>query len=184
WVRSSVGALESGQRDLTAAEFILLPLVLTDALGRPIRISDLIDPGEMAALSPTLSMLGRSVLDVLAASPGPYNVRISGGPITGYLVKDNQGSRLVFGIVPTEAEAKAARRLKVPAVVVAEIALDLWGRSLPEERDRVVSEREDVGADLERLRAMRGQATRRLVDQIAKEIRKRGTRIGDGEDQD
>jgi hypothetical protein len=77
-------------------------------------------------------------------------------------------------LLASEAEArtatKAARKLDVSPLLVAETAIRLWRRSLNEERDRIVAERAVAGDDPDRLRALRGWVTRQLVDQIADEI--------------
>lgn len=77
--------------------------------------------------------------------------------------------RLLEG-VPSEAERKAAKRLTEDPHVVLGLSRLLWGRSLSEERDRLVDERADAGADADRLRALRGRVTRQLVERLAEEI--------------
>ena len=47
WTRSSVASLETGGRELTASEFVLLPLVLTRATSTNILMPDIV--GEMPA---------------------------------------------------------------------------------------------------------------------------------------
>lgn len=75
--------------------------------------------------------------------------------------------------VPGEAEKNAAKRLgEDPAVVLALSRLMWDGRSLAEERDRLIDDRADAGADPERLRAIRGRITRTLVSQLADEVAK------------
>lgn len=79
------------------------------------------------------------------------------------------------------AERKAAARIGESALVVVAMSRLLWGRTLTDERDRIVSERADAGADSERLRALRGRVTRQLVDQLAREIKRREEAGDDGE---
>lgn len=81
-----------------------------------------------------------------------------------------------------EAEKKSGRRLGEPAAVIVALSRVLWGRTLTEERDRVISERDDDPSP-DRLRTLRGQVTRRLVDEIAAEITRRETNFADTLDQ-
>lgn len=88
----------------------------------------------------------------------------------------------LLGGVPSEAEHKAAKRLAEDPHVILGLSSLLWGRSLAEERDRLVDE-QHPDASVDRRRALRGRVTRQLVDQMAAEIRRRETR-GDGERQE
>jgi hypothetical protein len=74
-----------------------------------------------------------------------------------------------------EAERRAAVQLGESPYVVLGLARALWdGRSLAEERDRIVLERPDAGSDPERLRGLRGHVTRQLVGQMHDLIESRG----------
>ncbi|SBW20452.1 hypothetical protein FDG2_1697 [Candidatus Protofrankia californiensis] len=79
-----------------------------------------------------------------------------------------------------EPERKAAKRLGEHPVVLVGLSHFLWGRTLSEERDRLVDERvgPNVGADTRR--ALRGRITRHLVDQLGEEIERRsGEKVGE-----
>lgn len=70
-----------------------------------------------------------------------------------------------------EAERKAASRLGEDPLLVLALSRVLWnGRSLSEERDRLVDERPDAGSDPDRLRALRGRVARQLVDQLREAV--------------
>jgi hypothetical protein len=81
----------------------------------------------------------------------------------------------LFEGVPSEAERKAAKRLAEDPHVVVGLARLLWGRSLTEERDRLVDEHAAAGADPGRLRALRGRVTRQLVERLAEELQRPAT---------
>ena len=65
-----------------------------------------------------------------------------------------------------QAEREAARRIGVPPVVVAALAVALWGRSLTDQRDRLADE-EAAGMEL-------SWVTRRLLA----ELEERGRAVG------
>lgn len=74
-----------------------------------------------------------------------------------------------------EAEEKAARKLGEAKLVVAGVAFALWGRSLTEERDRLVGmeiERSQWDPDFtpRRVQAIRGHQTRRLLAEMSERI--------------
>jgi transcriptional regulator with XRE-family HTH domain len=64
------------------------------------------------------------------------------------------------------AEERAASKLGLPKVVVASIALRLWGRSLSEERDSRVASELPEGAPAATVQAKRGRVSRVLVDEM------------------
>ncbi|WP_133057051.1 hypothetical protein [Frankia sp. KB5] len=191
WKQSSIATLEAGQRDLSAAELAILPLALAEAFGRRVTLADLIDPDEEVRLTSRVTGSGRSVLNVYGAKNvgvfmvGGVGTLASGnvGTIYGGIVEGPKGSMAVFGMVPTEAEVKAARKLKVPPLLVAETAHNLWRCSLTERRDQMVAERTDAGTDPDRLRALRGRVTRALVNEVEQAIRLSGAEAK-SEDQD
>lgn len=174
WSRAKIGALEGGGKALSLEELVLLPLVLSDALGdareSPVQLTELIPSDSLISLTPDVSIAGRGLLGVLGGSDGPIPIRFRHLP-TMHAVQSATDTRLIIDLKPSEAEAKVARRLGVPAMLVAETALRLWGCSLTEERDRTVEARGDAGSDPVRLRALRARTTRRLADRLAEQIR-------------
>lgn len=81
-------------------------------------------------------------------------------------------------------DERVARRIGEHPLIVVNLAHALWGRTLAEERDRLVAERTDAGGDPARLRALRGRVTRQLVEQLTEEIRRRETGSERGERQE
>lgn len=75
---------------------------------------------------------------------------------------------LPLGAPPVlNAERKAARKLGVSPVAIAQTARTLWGLTLSEERDRRVAEQSPAVDDPRALRALRGHVTRQLLSQLA-----------------
>lgn len=72
--------------------------------------------------------------------------------------------------VPDDADQKAARKIGESPQTIVGLSRTIWGRSLADERDRIVTE-QHPDASLDRRRALRGQVTRRLVAELAEFIR-------------
>ncbi len=224
WSRAKVGALENGEKAISAEELMLLPLILSNVCQRPVRMADLIAPDVLVRLSSTVSARGSAALKILAGAdlhdvregdldlplvsgplPEPWPLRpdvevleetepspesqVKAGPESRELMAGKVEDRasnvisqlaaskgrsygLVRLLVPSETERKAAKRLDETPETVLRLSRDLWGRSLAEERDRLVDERADAGDDPGRLRALRGRITRQLVDRLAEEIQR------------
>ncbi|WP_163548369.1 helix-turn-helix transcriptional regulator [Candidatus Frankia nodulisporulans] len=179
WSRAKIGALENGEKAISIEELALLPVVLSDLLGRRVLIKELIDPKAKISLTPAISTEGRGLLGMLAGSEGPIPIRMRDRP-TVHVFQSEDGAVVLINLASSEAEARVARRLGVPPMVVTELALRLWGCSLNEQRDQIVAQRSDAGDDLDRLRALRGGVTRALTEELAQELRQRST-AGDGE---
>jgi hypothetical protein len=71
-----------------------------------------------------------------------------------------------------EAEQKAARRLGVTALELAEAAWSLWGQSLTAQRDTLVEASAPPGISVSSRRALRGRVTRGLLDELAPALNK------------
>jgi transcriptional regulator with XRE-family HTH domain len=166
WTRATVAAIESGARNLSAEELVLLP-VLIGELTAPsdgtwevyLELRDLIPdddrdleidlaPGEPGGPYPwpwhvVRAILSSQLADAFPASPRP-----------------NEDLDL-----PGEVEERAAVRLGVPVDLVMEASYRLWGHSLTAERDRLMQER---GGDItpSTRRAIRGRITRELVKHL------------------
>lgn len=188
WDRARIGDLERGEKALDAEELALVPVFLGVALGRPVTLKDLVPVDVLIQLSPTTTGTGEAVLAVYAAELVGGFVTAEGGElvpgVAATVVAMNDNGRAVVGIAPDDAEVKAARKLGVPPIRVAETALRLWGCSLSERRDRMVAERADAGSDPDRLRAIRGRVTRVLVNEMEQAIRLGSAEERSSEDQD
>lgn len=188
WDRARIGDLERGEKALDAEELALIPVFLGVALGRLVTLKDLVPVDELLQLSPTITGTGEALLEVYAAKPVGGFVTAEGGWLepgsAATVVAGTVNGRAVVGLAPDDAEVKAARKLGVPPIEVAEAALRLWSCSLSERRDRMVAERADAGSDPDRLRAIRGRVTRVLVDELEQAIRLSGMEERRGEAQD
>ncbi len=78
------------------------------------------------------------------------------------------------------AMEEAAEVLGRSSSELAKLSLKLWGRFLPDERDRIVAQHDAADSNLDDLRT---EITRQLMEELAAEIR-RGLGAGDSEDQD
>jgi hypothetical protein len=185
-----VAALERGDKPVSLEELAALPTVLTEACKQPVTLADLIDPAALVRVSAVAVVTGETLLRIYAAGKAAdiSTMLLHGrdaNAAEGPRVDAADMRRLVeLGLEADfhqwdgyfrgmgDAELKAARRLGEPPIVVGVLSFRLWGRPLPVERDRVVSERAgDPSPD--RRRALRGQVTRQLVEQLSAEIERR-----------
>lgn len=157
WGRSTVAAIEAGDREISAEELLALPFILSEAVaqfpgftaaGMP--LSALALPGKTArlALSEHLELTHTQAQRYLERGDPAYRVKTAGDAVT-------------------EADRKAARRLGVEVDVLLSAAYTLWDRSLPAERDRRVSGRSGPDATARTVQALRGHVTRELLGELA-----------------
>jgi hypothetical protein len=69
-----------------------------------------------------------------------------------------------------EAEQKAARKLRVSAEVLADSALEIWNRSLTQERDFRIRGISPSPTSARSLQALRGHVTRQLLAELTEII--------------
>ena len=74
-------------------------------------------------------------------------------------------------VPPSDVDEVVARRLGVPAAVIVEASIELWGRSLTAERDDRSRERGRRGASSSTGRSIRGHVTRTLVEELRTALR-------------
>lgn len=148
WTRSTVTKIESGQRELKAAEFLLLPYVLH------VRFDELIPTTKFADLGAGFPKMETKLLrDILrgrvpVSHPGPH---------------ETPGRA-----EPAEAEEKAARALGWSVGEVNNRSLRLWNFSLTGERERRLLKRlGGRSASPRTQQAMRGRITRQLLVELA-----------------
>lgn len=178
WSSTTVAQIESGTRQLSLDEFLLLPLILhctiSDLLfvedeGQPVKLgyNTILDPEAVTELvSPEGPELKDDQIPMLPGLEKNLNPKIkeavyfSGleATLLSYL-KVREGAR-------GEAERKAAQTLKFSAVEITALALRLWSRSLTEERDARAEEQASEGKET---RAVRGHITRALLQEIGGE---------------
>jgi len=181
WGRSTVTHIELGQRQVTAAELLVLPLLFN----RP--LAELL-PTERCALNEDAVVDPGELRSVLTAPPRPDEWDLPRyleagreavrGLNTGAAAKAVQralarypGSMTLGTVVAAEhdahdeATAKAARKLDVDYMDVAVAAHQLWNRGLPAERDARLAPIA-VAETARRRQARRGHITRTLLDEL------------------
>ena len=75
-----------------------------------------------------------------------------------------------------------ARRLGMPVSVVVAASVELWGRSLIDERDDRARERGRRGTTSSTGRALRGHVTRALMDELRAALHGYAPTIAEGDD--
>jgi hypothetical protein len=154
WIRGTVAQAEVGARRLTFEEVLLLSIAYGTTPAALVAGED----DDLVELTPRAQMpvaTLRALLSGQAVAPAARET-VSDQPHEGV----------------GEAERHVARRLGTSPEQVGELAQALWGRSLPEERDRRLA---DQSADLSprRLQALRGHVTRELMAELTTDGRLR-----------
>lgn len=157
WTASWYSAVEKGQKPLSAEQLLALPPVLTSAFAYRVSLADLLigegsthlgQPVEGTTISlhylrelVTASPFRRSFLDFDEQEP-PAEVSAAQAAAAKMreIVRANLGDVDIRALARAEAgasdlEAKLARKLGVPEIVVIAAAASCWGRSMAEERD-------------------------------------------------
>lgn len=172
WSRSSIAALETGRRDLSAGELLLLPLVLRLALGLDrLEVSDLL-PGDRAMIE---------VAEGAHLSAGQLRRLLAGhaSDVDPGLVVTADAAETAAAMVAVslehplgagEAERKAAARLNRPMIMILLASYRRWGRSLTDERDRRLAEAVSERAKPRTVQAIRGHITRALLDELGPDV--------------
>ena len=189
WSRATVAGIESGRRKLSTEEFLLLPFVLN------VELSDLFpETHERIQLTPGHFIRARSIrlvikgqakkvdrlidinttqreekirsLKMITLYPGESAER----EIWKYIWPDEQPSddmqyRCLEDAI-RDTEIKASKKLGVASLAVAVAAQKLWGRSLVEERDFRVLEKENEKSTPRTVQALRGHVSRTLLTEM------------------
>jgi len=188
WSSTTVAQIESGTRQLSLDEFLLLPLILRCKISDLIAVEDknqpiklgfntILDPEAVTELvSPKGPQLRDDQIPMLPGLEEKLDPRIKEAisesglePTLLSYLKVREGAR-------GEAERKAAQTLKWPAVRITALAIRLWSRSLTEERD---ARAEELASEGKETRAVRGHITRQLLLEIQNEFYERLEVIGD-----
>jgi transcriptional regulator with XRE-family HTH domain len=156
WSRSSVAALEAGDRDLSAAEFLALPYILDEAARVSLPTAEVAFGASLAELLSPRRQERLALSDNLSLAPKQVSEWL--GETTPKLTPRRLNDEQTIG----EAEHKAARRLGIDVARLHGLALDVWGRSLTAERDARLANRDDVQPQT------RGHVTRELLDELRK----------------
>lgn len=180
WTPAWVLALEHGQKPLTSEQLLALPVVLSAALSHRVTLADLLAGDEQVMLVRT-PVAAAYLREAVTGNPlQNSNLSDYAQDATALLKATNaaavQKMQLVraanLGDVDVRtlgraeagsgsAEAKLARRLGVPEIVVIAAAAILWGRSLSDERDVRLRENQALTA---------ASVNRRLTAELTKRI--------------
>lgn len=188
WSSTTVAQIESGTRQLSLDEFLLLPLILHCKIGDLLAVEDQNQPVKLGYNT----ILDPEAVAELVSSKGPQlkDDQIPMLPGLEEKLDPKIKEAISFsGLEPTllsylkvregargEAERKAAQTLKFSAVEITALAIRLWSRSLTEERDARAQEQASEGKEK---RAVRGHITRALLQEIGSEYYERLEVIGD-----
>jgi len=161
WTASWYSAIEKGQKPLSAEQLLALPPILTSAFAYRVSLSDLLlGEGSMhlgqqvdgTTISlhylrelVTSSPFKRSFLDFdEQEAPREITPAQAAAAKMREIVRANLGEVDIRALARCEAgatdlEAKLARKLGVPEIVVIAAAASCWGRSMAEERDALMN---------------------------------------------
>jgi hypothetical protein len=178
WLRS----VEQGQKALSGEELVAMPIVLSAALAHRVTLADLLISDDPVVWKRDSAPIPASYLrEVVTGTPFRRHFTDTAHDATALLIASNAAAvekmRTVreanLGDVDMRtlgraeagsgtAEARLARRLGVPEIVVIAAAASLWGRSLSDERDALVRAN---GTD-----QSLATITRRLTAEVTKRI--------------
>jgi transcriptional regulator with XRE-family HTH domain len=192
WSATWLTGVERGSRGLSAEQLLALPVVLGDALGFRVTLTDLIAT-EAPVLLVTEAPVGRAATQRASVPAGYLRDLVTGQPVRRPFSGAPQQPGPVPEVSPAQraaerlreirraglgdvdiraleraragagdAESRLARRLAVAPVVVVAAAASLWGRSLTEERDARVAAGDGPASTVSR--RLTGELTARLDD--------------------
>lgn len=177
WTGITVAHIETGRRSLLVEELILLPPILSQAIGRPVSLHELLNddlvrvPGTGARSTaipmPTVwRLLAGELVDAADVNVGP-GAEVS-DDIIALLPADVDHDTAISATLDAkgEAEQAIARKLGVEPVQVAYAARVRWSRSVGEERDSRIPEIGDPNLRPRSLQAKRGHVTRELLVEL------------------
>jgi hypothetical protein len=159
WTPSWLQSVEHGNRALNAEQLLLMPLVLSSALAHRVTLADLLSGEQPVEVSPEKQVSPAHLREVVTGEPSHRPFTTSAPDTTTMLMASNQqavekmrtvrdanlGDVDVRTLGQAEAgagqtEARLAKRLGVPVIVVIAAAASLWGRSLSDERDALIKQ--------------------------------------------
>jgi len=181
WTRSKIAAVEAGERPNLSFTDVL---VLANTFN--VEVAELVAGDGDTALSPHVALPRAAVRDLVRG------LSVLGGADAWDSERRHELSRLASmradGDVrktaqfrASEADQALASRLEIPATTIIATAMQLWHRTLTEERDRRVAELGDK--EVNERQAYRGHITRELSQQIQTELSTR-RQINSGNEED
>jgi transcriptional regulator with XRE-family HTH domain len=171
--RSKIAAIEAGERpNLAFADVLMLANTFNVELAELFEGDGEVALTEYVTLPRSMIRDGIRGISVLGGSDG-WDTENRRNELLGLARMRSDGDAVkAASPLATEADRALAHRLNVPARAVAETAIELWGRTLTDERDFRVAELGDM--DVGERQAHRGHITRELSQQIQAELDERG----------
>jgi len=193
WPRSKIGALERGEKAISAEELMLLPAILGRALERQVTFAEIFDADDKVALSRSVWVEAHGAAGLLASEDPDQLLRRISGPKTptqerqyvdavveglrsrkrydelgldSHLANRRSTELVAVEQASGDAEAAVARKLGEPAQILVFLSVLLWGKSLSQERDERAARELRPDASPRTVQAKRGQATRQLVKEL------------------
>jgi hypothetical protein len=160
WTQSWLSGVEQGTKPLSGEQLIALPIVLSQALGHRICLTDLLAGETPVTLGQSKDPIAASYLrDIITGDPYHRPFSPVAQDAASLLVASNaqvvekmrQVRAANLGDIDVRtlglaeagagaAETRLAQKLGVPTIVVIAAAASLWGRSLTDERDTQLTE--------------------------------------------
>ena len=157
WTRSSVAALETAGRNLTADELLAMPVVLSLAGLGDHSLAELIQLGDDETWAVRVWAVREAITPaVMLGDAWPEQVSDM------YLIAADDGG---------EAERKVALQLGVSMREVSRLSEELWGGPFTWARDVKVRSQAEPGASDRTIQALRGHVTRAMAVELAEVIR-------------
>lgn len=176
WSRPQVAWIETGRRKIQLAEFLILPAILSEALGRSaqsstqIRYEDLMPMGnDPVALTKELSVEPGGLHRLVQLEGRTKKEDLKGNiEDLDMLFKSPATERLEF---LDELSAKAASALDITTIQVVELAKRLWNRPFSAERDRRFTDRHaGKQLDASEVQGLRSHVTRELMAELRAQL--------------
>jgi transcriptional regulator with XRE-family HTH domain len=183
WRRSVLTQLELGRRRLWAEELLLLGVVYSTALGRPLRWEEILPSGEgiVVGLNADLECPASALIDLMTAGStqktltlvkrDQFQKELRALEKLGFRLYGRPADLAVINTVIAqqhdEAVVKAARKLGVSPLHIGLAAWWLWSKPLTVERDdRVATLIGETKPSPAKLKALRGHAMRELRQRL------------------
>jgi len=180
WQRSTVALVESGRRGLSAEELVLLPEILSKALGTRVRLGELLT--ESAELTPLAKITPEGFRRVLKGRPVGDELLLTAAGVRQAFAASTERIKELRSTLPNvrvdlferaeedaagEAEQKAGRRLGYNALQVSVAAHMTFKQGFTAERDARVAGRIDTRkASPRSIQAARGAVSRQLIEEL------------------
>lgn len=155
WTTSVVTQIETGRRNVSIEELMLLPTVLYRVGVPRLSFAELVASAVPVALTERVTVEPSDIRETIRGRSAPHLAPAFAAFVGGE-----------SDVLVDEATRKIALALGVNPVQVHEASLRLWGCSLAEKRDAELAAVISGGASRDTIRAKRGHITRRLLPQL------------------